>query len=56
MAETEDKFVTLVNPQGEEEEVWDYPGHVERLLSMGFTRPDAPKKTQQVITTKKETL
>ena len=52
-----DKFVTLVNPQGAEEEVWDYPGHVERLLTLGFTRPAAQKKTTQAITIKdKETV
>ena len=55
MAETEDKFVTLVNPQGEKEEVWDFADHVERMLSMGFTRPELPKKGQP-ITTNKEIL
>ena len=44
MAEEQDKFVMLVNPKGEEEQVWDFDDHVERLLSMGFSRPMLQKK------------
>ena len=34
-----DQFVTLVNPEGVQEEVWDMPGHVDRLLTLGWTYP-----------------
>jgi hypothetical protein len=59
MAEQDGKelFVPLVNPQGKEEQVVDYPGHVDRLLTMGFSRPLLQKGVQPAITTKtKETV
>jgi len=56
--EKEEQYVTLVNPAGEEEQVWDFADHIERLLKMGFTYPASHQKsTKQAITTKeKETL
>ncbi len=41
MAEEEkDSFVTMVNPDGVEEEVWsNLPGHVDRLLTLGWSYP-----------------
>ena len=41
MAEEEkDSFVTMVNPEGVEEEVWsDLPGHVDRLRTLGWKYP-----------------
>ncbi len=41
MAEEKDSFVTLVNPEGVQEEVWDMPGHADRLLTLGWTYPTA---------------
>lgn len=37
--EDKDKMVRLVNSAGVEEDVWDFPGHVDRLLTIGWTRP-----------------
>jgi len=37
--EAKDKTVRLVNPQGVEEDVWDFPGHPDRLLTVGWSLP-----------------
>ncbi len=37
--EVKDKWIRLVNPDGVEEDAWDFPGHVDRLLTIGWTRP-----------------
>lgn len=39
MAEEKDSFVTLVNPEGVQERVWDFPGQVDRLLTLGWKYP-----------------
>ena len=59
MAEdVKDKWIRLVNLEGTEEDVWDYPGHVDRLLTIGWTRPIPVKpgvmKSTTIITTDKE--
>ncbi|NTW98335.1 MAG: hypothetical protein HGB35_00045 [Geobacteraceae bacterium] len=52
--EQKDNFVTLINPQGDPEQVWDFADgkHVENLLAQGWTRPDEP--AAKVAKTNKE--
>jgi hypothetical protein len=47
-----DNFVTLINPQGIPEQVWDFADgqHVKNMLKMGYSIPEEQKKP----TTKKE--
>lgn len=41
-----DKFVTLINPAGEPEKVWDFADgqHVKNMLNMGYSIPEEQKK------------
>ena len=51
--EVKDKMVKLVNPAGVLEDVWDYPAHVDRLLTIGWTLPISAKDVPvKLITTK----
>ncbi len=47
--EVKDKWTRLVNPDGVEEDVWDYPAHVDRLLTIGWTRPVPSKPVGATI-------
>ena len=42
--EVKDKMVKLVNPAGVLEDVWDYPAHVDRLLTIGWKAVAADTK------------
>ncbi len=53
--EGKDKWVDLVNPDGVQERVWDYPGHADRLLTVGWTIPvPVPVGKNLAATTKSE--
>ena len=50
----EDKFITLINPQGVPEHVWDFADgkHVEHLLATGWSRPEEPAAKAAIKTNK----
>jgi len=45
----QDKFVTLVNPEGVEEQVWDFANHVNQLLTQGWKVPTKKSVEQKQI-------
>lgn len=53
MAEDKDKFVRMLNPQGEVEEVWDFADHVTNMLARGFTLLDLVEVKDSVAINKK---
>ena len=54
-SEEKEKTVKLVNPSGTEEDVRDYPvGHVDRLLTIGWSKPGQQKIAVNTTETKKE--
>lgn len=56
MAEVNDKYVTLVNPQGVEEKVWDFADHVQQMLARGFTKPGVKKEVLKETSIKQKEL
>ena len=41
-----DKFVTLINPEGKKEQVWDFADHVDRMKSLGWKDLAEESKTE----------